>query len=511
MKKNQLKLGTILSYGQMALGAIVGLAYTPVMLNLLGQSEYGLYNTVSSTIAMLSVLKLGFNAGYIRNYSKYKKEGNNEAISKLNGLFLLIFTIIGIVGFACGLFLSFNLDFVFDKGLTMQEYETARVLMIMLTISLAISFPTTVFTSIISAHEKFVFLKLLDMIRTVFGPLVTLPLLLAGYGSVGMVAATVSLSLIVDVIYFLYVVFVLKNRFVFHDFEKGLFKSLFAYTFFIALNIIVDQINSNVDKAIIARYRGTVGVSIYSIGYTIYNYYKMFSTSISGVFTPRVHKIIVEADDNVSGLRKRLTELFVKIGRIQFLVLGLVLTGLIFFGYEFIVCFWAGPGYEDSFVVLLLLAIPVTIPMIQNIGIEMQRAQNKHRFRSVAYTIMAVINLVSSIFLCKAFGPIGSAIGTAVAFVLANGIIMNVYYHKRCNIDILTFWKNILRVSIGLIIPVAIGIGIRYWLDLTNIWFFILGVVLYTIVYCISMWFLGMNKYEKSLVLRPIKKILRKK
>ena len=59
---NQRKLGSIISYVQMALGVIVSLIYTPYMIKILGQSEYGLYNTVASTISMMSDLSLGFNS-----------------------------------------------------------------------------------------------------------------------------------------------------------------------------------------------------------------------------------------------------------------------------------------------------------------------------------------------------------------------------------------------------------------------------------------------------------------
>ena len=69
----QLKIGSLLSYVQMIIGVLIGLAYTPFMLRTLGQSEYGLYNTVSSTISVLSILSLGFNASYIRYFTKYKK------------------------------------------------------------------------------------------------------------------------------------------------------------------------------------------------------------------------------------------------------------------------------------------------------------------------------------------------------------------------------------------------------------------------------------------------------
>ena len=72
----QIKMGALLSYFQMFMNVVIGLVYTPVMLRLLGQTEYGLYNTVSSTISMLAVLNLGFNGSYIRYYEKYKNEEN---------------------------------------------------------------------------------------------------------------------------------------------------------------------------------------------------------------------------------------------------------------------------------------------------------------------------------------------------------------------------------------------------------------------------------------------------
>lgn len=503
IKINQVKFGAIISYVQMALSVIIGLLYTPFMIRYLGDSEYGLYNTVASVISMLSILSLGFNAGYIRYYAKYKKEENNDKIYKLNGLFLIIFTIIGIVALACGLVISNNLGFVFDEGLTPEEYEIAKVLMLLLTANLAISFPMSVFQSIISAHEKYIFLKLLAIFKTVGGPLVTLPLLLMGFRSIAMVSVTVGVSLIIDACYFIFVIFRLKQKFVFHDFEKGLFKDLFVFTLFIAISTIVDQINLNVDKFLLGRFKGTSSVAIYAVGYSLYSLYSSFSSSISGVFSPRIHKIVNTTEE--SNLKNELSSLFIKVGRIQFAILGLVASGIVFFGKPFI-HFWAGEGYEDAYYVALLLVLPSTVALIQKVGIDVQRALNRHKFRSIAYLIMAIGNLVLSIFLCQKYGAVGSAIGTAISLLLAQGLTMNIYYHKKCYINILSFWKNILRMSLGLIIPIICGVLINLFIDTYNIWFMLLSIVGYTFVYCVSMWFLGMNNYERGLVLKPIKK-----
>ena len=39
MKVNQIKIGSLISYVQIAAGIVIGLAYTPAMIRLLGQSE----------------------------------------------------------------------------------------------------------------------------------------------------------------------------------------------------------------------------------------------------------------------------------------------------------------------------------------------------------------------------------------------------------------------------------------------------------------------------------------
>ena len=510
MPKKQLKAGSILSYLQMALSVIIQLVYTPVIIRLLGKHEYGLYQTVASTISMLSILSLGFNSGYIRYYAIYKKEDKKEEISKLNGLFLIIFAIIGFVGLLCGLVLSFNLNIVFDKGLSQAEYDKARIMMLLLTVNLALSFPMSVFQNIISAHERFIFLKLIGMVKTVFGPLVTLPLLMIGYRSIAMVTVTVSVNLFVDVIYLWYVIFKMRERFIFKDFEKGIFKSLFAYTAFIALNTIIDQINWNIDKLLLGRFKGTAEVAVYSVGYTLYHCYMMFSTSVSGVFTPRIHKLVNETKNNLSEQRTQLTELFTRVGRIQFIILSLIASGIVFFGEFFIKKIWAGEGYSNSYYVALLLIIPASIALIQNLGIEIQRAENRHQFRSVAYAVMALINLGLSIVLCQKYGAVGSAIGTAISLVIANGLVMNIYYNRKCNIDIPLFWKNILRLSIGLIIPICVGIVMTIFIKINSIGIFGICVVSYVAVYCISMWLFGMNDYEKDLIRKPLNRILRR-
>lgn len=501
----QLIYGSLLTYLQMGASIVIGLLYTPFILRTLGQEEYGLYSTIASTISLLSILSLGFGSSYVRYFMKYRTSGDEDGIARLNGLYITVFSVIGVIALACGFYLTAHMELLFGAGLKESQHVTARILMILLAVNLGISFPMSVFNNYIIAHERYVFLKLTSILNTVVSPLITLPVLLLGYGSIGMTAVTVIVSAVVYVIQIAYCRKELRIRITFRNLEKGLVKEIAIFSSFIAINIIVDQINNNLDKVIITRFAGTAAAAVYAIGQQINIYYTSFSTAISGMFTPRIHAIVQSHRDDTPYLRRELTELFIRVGRLQFFLLSLILTGFIFFGRPFIQL-WAGEGYEGSYPIALLLLIPGTVPLIQNIGIEIQRAQNLHHYRSILYGSMAVLNLIISIYLCKRLGALGCAIGTAVAVLLANGLAMNILYQKKINIDVAAFWRDILKTMPGMLLPILCGVLMALFLDLYRLPVMLLGIVGYAAVFAASVWRFSMNAEEKALVVGLLKK-----
>ena len=504
-KINQRKAGVILSYAGEFVKIIVSLVYTPIMLRLLGQSEYGLYQLVYSVVSYLSLLSLGFGSSYLRFYSRYKAQKDEDGIAKLNGMFLIIFCSISVICILCGIVMIRNIRSIFGTGLTDNEYETARVLMGLLIINLAMTFPNSLFNCSITAHEKFLFQKLLILLQNLFSPFLTLPLLIMGYGSIGMVAITTFLTFVLLLSNIFYCFHNLHIRFKFHGFQPGLLKEMWVFTFFIFLNQIIDQVNWSVDKFLLGRSAGTAAVAVYGVGGQINTLYLQFSTSISNVFVPKVNRIVAESDDNA-----QLTKLFTRVGRIQFIVLVLILSGFIFLGKPFI-SIWAGDGYDASYSVAVLLIVPVTIPLIQNLGIEIQRAKNMHKARSVIYMLIAIANVLISIPLIQIMGPIGAALGTAVSLIVGNVLFMNWYYQKRIGLDMMFFWKQILGFAPALAMPCIVGILLMKYASITN--FVELGfyAIIYAGMYTMSMYFFGMNKDEKNLVMVPIKMMLHKR
>lgn len=503
-KINQLKAGAILSYISLFCSTIISLAYTPFMLRMMGQSEFGLYSLTASVVGYLTILDFGFGNAIVRYTAKYRALNEKEKEYNLNGMFLIIYTLIGITTIIVGFILYLNIGNMFSSKMTYTEIEKAKVLILLLIFNLAISFPFGIFSSIITAYEKFVFSKIINLIRIIVNPCVMIPLLFFGYRAIGMVIVTTVLNIICLLINMWFCLVKLKIKIYFKKFDFNLLKEIIVYSFYVFLTIIVDKVNWSADQFILGAVSGTVAVAIYSIASQINVYYISFSTAISGVFLPKLTVMVTK-----KASYKELSDLFIKIGRIQYVIIAYILSIFLLVGQDFI-NIWAGKDYSSAFYMAAILIIPVTVPLIQNLGITLLQAQNRQKFRSVVYILVAVINIGISIPLGKIYGGIGCAIGTAIGLIIGNIIAINIYYYKEIHIDIPQFWKEIFFMTIPVAITLSCGIVMNHLISSAGYISIIMRVVIVTVIYFAFMRTIGMNEYERDLFKEPFTKLFRK-
>ena len=501
---NQLKAGAALNYVVIILNMLVGLLYTPYMLRMMGQSEYGLYSLVASVISYLTVLDLGMGNAIIRYTAKYRAEGKTTEQYEMFGMFLVLYIVIGIIAFGAGLGLYFNVDTLFGDTMTVEELDKARIMMLFLIFNLAITFPMSIFGSIITAYERFVFPKIVNIIRVVLNTVIMIYLLEMGYKAIAMVVLQTVFNILTLVINYIYCKYKLQIKIFFRKFNWSFLKEVAIYSFWIFLNVIMDRIYWNTGQFVLGAFVGTAAVAVFAIAIQLEHIYMQFSTAISTVFLPKVTGMVTKNDN-----RKEISDLFVKTGRIQYIVMSLILSGFIVFGRDFI-NLWAGEGYKDVYIITLMFFATLLIPLIQNLGITILQARNQMKFRSLLYIGIAVVSLGFQIVLSKEYGGIGCAIGVSGALLLGQGLIMNIYYRKKQDLDVLKFWKEILKMSIVPIILIVVSMYLLRNVTLDS-WVELGGAIgIFAVVYIPLFWIFSMNKYERDLFISPIKSLINK-
>lgn len=490
---NECKLGVVIGYLNFAVKMATQFLYVPIMLSILGQSEYGVYQLVASIISYLGLLNFGFGGAYLKFYAQCKDDSEEEA--KLNGTFLFVFSIFSLLVLIIGILISLNAETILGDKLTANEISLSKVLLFILAINMALTFPTSVFSSIVSSREKFIFQKLVELLKNIASPFLMILVLFIGKGSIGLVVITTILTIISGIVNIWYVKEKIKAKFTFNGIDIRLIKEIGAFSFFIFLNSIIDQINWNVDKYLLGRMVGSIAIAIYSVGAQINTIYMQVSDMTASVMATKVNLIVAEEKNPLY----KLNILFRKVGRIQGYVILAVISGFYILGKDFIIL-WAGVDYLEAYYVTLLLIVPAAFPLIQSLGVDIQRALNKHQIRSIIYTGLSIANILISIPLISTFGASGAALGTAVSLLIGNGLVMNIIYKNYIGLDIASFWKDVFPIIISSLIPtVMIGILNNYLVSVT--WFnLIIKGSLFLVIYFIAEYCLAMNKEEKDMI-----------
>ena len=221
----------------------------------------------------------------------------------------------------------------------------------------------------------------------------------------------------------------------------------------------------------------STAVAVFAIAVQIRNIFFSMSTTMSNVFTPQINRIVAESDDNVI-----LTRLMTRVGRYQMVIFWYLFGGFIVLG-KYFVRIWAGEANADAYWLCLIMVLPVMIPLTQNTGIEIQRAKNRHKIRSLIYILTSVIDILISVILIPSCGYWATAIGYVASIVLGTGLFMNWYYHARIGLDMIYFWKHQLPTILLALVVVAVCLLGGLMLSVSSIPTFLVWGIIYTLLF----------------------------
>ena len=497
--QGEVKKGVVITYATLIIGNLISFVYTPYMIRCLGQSEYGLISFVNSIIAYISLIDTGFGSAVVRYNADCIAKGENEKQTKINGMFLKLFSIIGIISIMIGLMLAKYMGVIFTKY-TQKEVWIAQRLLVLAVVNLGISFPLNVFSSIVVSYERFTFNKGITLIKTLITPIMCVGILYAGGKSIPLVAVNLIFTIGVGSANIIYCVKKLGVKISFRKLDHDLIKEIWKYSFFIFLSMIAYQIYWNTDQFIIGKVMGAVPIAIYAVGMSFNNYFRTFSDFASGIFLPRFTKMISEGKD----ANDTLDEL-IKVSRIQLFICMLIYSGFLVLGRQFIIR-WVGVEYTDSYLIALIVMTPQIVSIIQSLFATLLQAMNKHNIKSYIYLSMAVVNIALTILLVKPFGIIGCAVATAIGMTL-NAVANNIYYSLFLHIDMWKYWKNVIKPMLLVAVITVLGYKIAIVMQITS-YVGILGyAIFYSLVYLLGFWFIVFSTYERNMIIKFVKNL----
>lgn len=502
---NKKAWGVIFSYLLIVVDILVALLFVPYLLDGLGQDEYGLYRLLYSTASYLAVLDFGLGGTITRYIVKYKTEKDVRSQENFMAMGLTIYGVLAVATMIFSVVMAILIPKLYAASISPEQMREAQGIFMILCATHAVTLFSHAYTGLFSAYERFSYSKVSNIVKI----LLRVALLIIGlrYWKSAMLVAVVDFLLAFGLllIHIFYAKFSVKCKIKLHKWEGRLAREALFFTSAILIQSIVNQFNTNVANVVLGIYSTTAVITMYSLVLQLYNMYSGFSTAISTVYLPSISSAVFKGADD-----ETVTKKLIEPSRIQLIILFLAASGFILYGRDFILQ-WVGEGYEMVYYLTCILMITSMLNLSQTTLTSVLKAKNKLMGKSIILAVSTAVNFGITLLLVPRIGVLGAVIGSGFSLIFGYGVVLNIYFHKVIHINMFMFYKKTyLSIILAVLACLPIGWGIGYINPLGGWLGFLAEAAVYVAVFAVLMYFIGLNKGEKSLIRSKIKKVLHK-
>jgi O-antigen/teichoic acid export membrane protein len=495
---SQIKLGALLSYFSIAVNIIAGLFYTPWMINSIGLENFGLYTLAMSVIGLF-LFDFGLSSAVTRFITKYLAESREYKANQCLGLVYRLY-----FGIDVFLFLVLTVVFFFIpqiyQELTPDEIGRFKIVYVIAAFYSVLSFPFIPVNGVLIAHEKFVQLKLCDVVHKVIMVGTMSVCLMLGYGLYALVLVNVFAGVVMIVLKLCCVRYFTPQVINWGYWNKTELKEITCYSGWITIASLAQRCIFNIAPSILGVLSGSTAIAILGIAITLEGYTYTFANALNGLFLPKVSRIVA-GDGN-------LLPLMIKVGRIQILITSLIIWGFVCLGKDFI-SLWVGENFNTSYLCAVLIILPSLLQLPQEIGMQAIIAQNKVKQQAFVYLGMAILNLLGAVLLTPKYGAVGLCSSIFVAYLFRT-IGLDYILCKQLRIDIWKFFiESYGKMTPALLVSLILGFFISWFISIDGIWGFICDCIVFIITYSIVMWSFAMNENEKGIFIGVFNRLTR--
>jgi Na+-driven multidrug efflux pump len=500
---NRVAKNTAILYARMAITMFISLYATRLIINALGSKDFGVFNVVGGSIAMLTFLN-GAMAGATQRFMSYTQgEGNVEKQK-------MIFNVSVVLHFIIGLLVVILLEivgyFLFDGILKIEETRlfAAKSIFHFLAISTFFTIISVPYDAVINAHENMLLVAIMGIFEslmklgvalyvayTSFDKLILYGALMAGIAIILMVTQRIYCHIKYEEVE-------LKPK---KYFDKQL---LIEMTGFAGWNFVATTASmlSNYGQGIVLNmFFGTIVNAAQGVANQINGQLGAFSGNMLKALNPMIVKR-EGAGDRSAMINASLTGAKFS----YFLLLAFSLPIIIEMPYILKIWLKIVPEYT-----IIFCQFALVISLIEQLFITLSTAisaTGKIKGLKITVSILSFASILIAYWLFyKGFPPIFLYYVFILGILIRSGLVL-LYAKKQCGLSISYFLKDVLIKSL-IITAILTSIEISTLLLLTQ------GIVRLGIIFSVHIllfpfciFYLGLNEREKSLTSNMLQNFL---
>jgi len=471
----------------------------PFLVNEMGESQYGIWLLIASITGYFSLIQLGIPISLVRHLSKYYAEKDYLKVNGVVNSSVILFFSLSVLVVIAGFIIMLVTDLIFKIP---DEYiQTARIVIMIVTLNVALNFIFEVFEGILNAFQNFTVLSGVKVALLFIRVGLTFLIVTFTNGLYALALILLSVSLLQWSILFVYVR--RKYNFIKFDiklFDKVILKQIFGYSVFALLIQVAARISFQTAPIIIGALISTSAIVYYTIGSNFLLYLTEFIRGIARVLMPK------SSDLDGKQESAALKHIYLNYSKLTYFIVMLACMIFILLGKDFI-SIWMGDSFRTSSGnILIILSISYLFYLVQRgVGHPILMGTSNIKFLTYVMVGTAILNFILSVVLGKYYDIYGVAWGTAIPNLI-NTVIMIFYTTNLLKINTYEYiFKTILIPTVSVIFIVIPIIFIKQIMIIDTYAEFFLVAVSVSIFYALVIFWGFIGGANRNQILRFIK------
>jgi len=421
------------SWGGLGTNIAVGFFLSPFILHHLGDEAFGLWILIYSFTGYYGIFDFGIRSSLVRYVSKFQATGDKDELARLVNTNLFIYSCIGLSLLLPTVVGSFYVDRLFK--ISPGFLRDARILFLIVGLSLALGFPIGIADGILEGLQRFYLTNWTNIAGTLTRAVLIIYVLHHGFGLLSVAIITVSLPLVTSAIRGVIAQRLLDLPFGWKYVSRNSLQQVVTYSSVTFILIVASRLRFKTDAIVIGTFLSAAAVTHFSIGARLVDYAGETVSSLAQIFTP------MSSHFHTIGDYVQLRKIFISGNRACALVMLPMTVSMVVMGKSVIEA-WVGARYVSSYIILLIVVIPITFYHVQSTSIRMLYGMSLHK--TLAYIVMmeGIANLILSIFLVQRLGIVGDALGTAIPLLCTSLVFLPRHMCRQLSVPVRKFlWE----------------------------------------------------------------------
>lgn len=425
----------------------IALFLFPFTVSHIGRGAYGLLVLAGAFVGYSGLLSFGLRPALIKLSAEHLERDDREAFHLVTGQVLFIYSLVAGLVVLLATIGVWLLPTVLD--IPDHQENLFRIVLALVAIQGAVSLPGAVWTGLVEGLEDYHVAAAFRIGGDLLKVGVTVALLLSGYGLAALVVAYLFISVVQFVASWAWVRYRLPWAHIRP--VRGSREELGGLMRFSGVMFLMSFSGSSenvADKFIIGGVGSPALVTVYEVGNRLSVFAHQLVIQITRVLVPTASALSARND------RNQLRRVLVNGSTPIVFVSGLLLVGLVAFGDTFI-DLWMGPGYEESYTVLVLLMLSAFVASHVAVPGALCYGTGDLNVVATVSVIRMIANVALSVVLMYRWGIAGVALATLLTRT-AQSVILMPYFSRIFEVSLRqVVWTGFFRSWLALAVTGA--------------------------------------------------------